>query len=196
MKLWILPILLLSHSLFAFVPEFPAEGTYKAKSYEVLLTVHHIVVPNMSSDAEQRILDLKSKGYGCVHTTLQMTKCSKTENVQDLPIDIEYRVKSNWFGFPLKISAIRSEPSITVDGESYQEWSMDQEVVFKGKSYLQYRLMVSDKIKKLAIGTTYAGAEYYFNYTNDNRRFQVIAQETKTISRFEFVGFLIAVNFE
>lgn len=187
---------LLATRAMAYHVEFPAEGNYKAKSYDVLLSVHHLVIPNMSPDYENRIQALKDDGYGCVRNALQMTKCSKSESVANLPLEIVQRIKDKWFNLILDIDTVRSEPTLTVDGESYQEWNVPQAVSFRGKTYTEYRLMVSEDIKKMALGKTFAGAEHYFNFTSNNRKFQAIVQETKTISRFEFIGFLIAVNFE
>ena len=150
----------------------------------------------MTANYAQKIQDLKDDGFTCGYTSMQATKCTKQERTAVLPEYIKNKILDNWFGYTLEINDIRFDPTQTTDGESYQEWSVPQEVKFKGKSFSQYRLMVTDKIKKLALGQTYVGAEFYFNYTSDSRRFETIIQETQTQSRFEFVSFLIAVKFK
>lgn len=176
--------------------EFPSEGIYKAKSFEVLLAIRHVIVPIQSANYSERIQDLKNLGYTCGYTSMWATKCTKREVTAEIPDFIEDKVHEKWFGFPLEINDMREDPTQTISGDSYEEWAVAQEVKFKGKSFPQYRLMVTDKIKKLALGQTYAGAEFYFNYTQNSHQFESIIQETQTLSRFEFVSFLIAVKFK
>jgi len=188
--------LLLAQASLASIPDFPSEGLYQAKSYDVLLAIRHMIVPTLTPDYAQKIQDLKDEGFTCGYTSMQATKCTKQELTAELPESIKNKILENWFGYTLEINDLRADPSQTIDGEAYQEWSMPQEVKFKGKSFSQYRLMVTEKIKKLALGQTYVGAEFYFNYTSNSRRFEMIIQETQTRSRFEFVSFLIAVKFK
>lgn len=175
--------------------EFPSEGIYKAKSFEVLLAIRHIIIPVQAANYSQRIQELNDDGYTCGYTSMMATKCTKQESTADVPDFIEDKIHEKWFGFPLEINDMRADPTQTTFGDSYEEWAVTQEVKFKGKSFPHYRLMVTDKIKKLALGQTYAGAEFYFNYTQNSRQFESIVQETQTLSRFEFVSFLIAVKF-
>lgn len=189
-------VLFISSAHSQSFPELPAEGTYKPHDIKVLLTVHHVVVPVVSADYRQKIKDLEDEGYTCSYTSLQMTKCVRSEQQDELPTNIIEKVKNNWFGHKLTIGFVRADPTVNVQGDSFEEWQVAQEITFKSKIYADYRLMVTDQIKKIAIGKTFAGAEYYFNFDSNPREFSAITQEVKTISRFEYVSFLISINYK
>jgi hypothetical protein len=143
--------------LFAFAssPDLPAPGqfTYQGR-FEVLQKRVAEAVNTTNEQGRARVKELRGSGYACVSLTGDLTRCTGFVETKGTETEVAFLVNRTLQGRSLEFFAPEGEPSLTVDGEIYQEWAAPQKVVFLGKTHESYRYQIlkNPELHKLYFG--------------------------------------------
>lgn len=178
----ILPILALAASAGLRLPEagrFSYGGELEVIQKRIIEGVHVD-----THEGRARVEELRQQGYACTFAGNNLARCVGFVSVEGTESEVKPRVDSLLQGAVLEFAAREGEPSLTIKGETYEEWSVPQAGSFRGQAFDSYRYQIlTDGPHKMNFGADGVVVE-------DNG-FSYVASIQKHLKRYVMATYLV-----
>ena len=181
----LLPIIALAASSDLRLPEagrFVYGGQFEVLQKRVVEGVHV-----NTEEGQARVDELRKQGYACTFAGNDLTRCVGFVSVEGTEAEVATRVNSLMQDSFLEFAAREGEPSLQVDGETYQEWTVPQSSSFRGNAFAGYRYQIlTDGPHKMLFGTD--------GVVVDENGFSYVTTIQKHIKRFVMASYIISAK--
>jgi hypothetical protein len=178
----ILPILALAASSDLRLPEagrFTYGGEFEVIQKRIVEGVHMD-----TEEGQARVEELRKQGYGCTSVGNNLARCVGFVSVDGTENEVKSRVDSLLQGTALEFAGREGEPSLTIKGETYEEWSVPQAGSFLGKEFNAYRYQIlKNGPHKLYFGET--------GVVVDETGFSYVVSIQKHLKRYVMATYLV-----
>lgn len=144
--------LLISFNTFASLPSFEGHFHYQNES-KITGKKRYEIVNTLTSSGKTRLEELKQENNICMLINGPIYECSKftmqPSSLDQIAIDDAIETNLNQFVY---FNKAENTPILTNDSESIKEWTYDQGVSFKGRSFDFYRLLDLGSVQKISLG--------------------------------------------
>lgn len=138
--------LLLSISSWAdSSPSLPL-GTFKFQNIQVLSIKHYEAVPSLNKN---RLKELRSQGYTCELTALDIYQCATFDKNLVLPEPLRQRLLTEVSSEVVTFQPFQGVPTLESDGDTVKEWKVSQTLVINGQTYPAYRYQIGQGVQKI-----------------------------------------------